>query len=178
MAVGPLVVHVARLRRPLGTTMRFHASAPLDDERLAPATAADSRVPAGAEADCDFLLESYPGGIMATGMVRVPWAGVCRRCTTGVEGTLVISLKERFCDPPGQGEPEDEEAFPILDDAIDLGPMVHEAILTELPLAPLCREDCEGLCPYCGIDRNEETCDCVAPRDPRWASLDVLRSTS
>ncbi len=178
MAVGPLVVHVARLRRSLGTTLRVDKSVPLDDERLAPATPADCRVPEGAEADCDFRLESYPGGIMATGTVRVGWAGVCRRCTAPVEGTLDLSLKERYCDPPARGEPEDEDAYPIVDDAIDLGPMVHEAILTELPLAPLCREHCRGLCPSCGIDRNEETCDCVAPRDSRWASLDVLRSTS
>ncbi len=178
MAVGPLVVHVARLRRSLGTTERIKTSVALDAERLAPATPADSRVPEGAEADCDFVLESYSGGIMVTGVLRVPWSGQCRRCTAPVEGTLVISMKERYCDPPGRGEPEDEEAFPIVDEAIDLGPMVHEAILTELPLAPLCAEDCRGLCPYCGIDRNEQTCACVAPRDPRWASLDVLRSTS
>ncbi|HXW38371.1 MAG TPA: DUF177 domain-containing protein [Acidimicrobiales bacterium] len=177
MVVGPLVVHVARLRRSPGTALRVHKSVPLEDERLAPATPADSRVPEGDEADCDFLLESYSGGIMATGTVRVRWVGLCRRCTAPVEGTLEVSLKERYCDPPGRGEPEDEEAYPIVDDTIDLGPMVHEAILTELPLAPLCREDCRGLCPSCGIDRNEETCACVAPRDPRWASLDVLRST-
>ncbi|MGH9046630.1 MAG: YceD family protein, partial [Acidimicrobiales bacterium] len=124
------------------------------------------------------LLESYLGGIMVTGMVAVGWVGVCRRCTIPVKGRLDISLKERCCDPPGRGEPEDEDAYRILDDEIDLAVMVHEAILADLPLAPLCREDCAGLCGFCGIDRNEETCTCVAPRDPRWASLDVLRSTS
>jgi len=178
MAVSPLVVHVVQLRRAHGTTVRRRQRAPLDLEALAPATLADSRVPDGAEADCDLCLESFDGGVMVTGIIRAPWVGVCRRCTAAVEGELHISLKERYCDPPTRGEPEDEEAYPIVDDVIDLGPMVHEAILGELPLAPLCREDCRGLCPLCGIDRNEESCDCVAPRDPRWASLDVLRSTS
>jgi uncharacterized protein len=64
-----------------------------------------------------------------------------------------------------------------VDEAIDLGPLVHEAILGELPMAPLCRDDCQGLCASCGVNRNEEQCSCVAPLDPRWASLDVLRST-
>jgi len=42
-------------------------------------------------------------------------------------------------------------------------------------MAPLCMEDCAGLCPQCGANRNEGDCGCVAPRDPRWANLDVLR---
>jgi DUF177 domain-containing protein len=115
---------------------------------------------------------------MVTGTVKAPWVGVCRRCTAPAQGTLEVSVQERFCDPPGRGEPEDEEAYPIVEEAIDLAPLVHEAVLGELPLAPLCRDDCQGLCPWCGIDRNEDRCACVAPSDPRWASLDVLRSTS
>lgn len=177
MAVGPLVVHVARLRRSSGTAREKHR-APLDLDALAPAAAADSRVPDGAEADCDLVLEAFDGGIMVTGTIGAPWVGVCRRCTAPVAGRLDISVKERYGDPQPRGEPEDEEAYPIVEDTADLGPLVHEAILSELPLAPLCREDCRGLCPHCGIDRNEERCGCVAPRDPRWASLDVLRSTS
>ena len=177
MAVGPLVVRVARLRRSVGTTEREVLTAPLDAETLAPATVADCTVPDGAEAACDLVLESYPGGVMVTGTVAAPWVGVCRRCTIPVAGRLDISVKERFCDPPPRGEPEDEEAYPIVDEAIDLAPVVHEAILGELPMAPLCRDDCEGLCGSCGVNRNEEQCSCVAPLDPRWASLDVLRST-
>jgi uncharacterized protein len=178
VAIGPLVVPVVALRRSLGTTVRERQRAPLDTDVLAPATAADSAVPDGAEADCDFVLESFDGGVMVTGTVEVPWVGVCRRCTAPTGGVLHLSLKERYCDPAPRGEPEDEEAYPITEGEVDLSPMVHEAILGELPLAPLCRDDCAGLCPHCGIDRNEERCDCVAPPDLRWASLDVLRSTS
>ena len=135
MAVGPLVVRVARLRRSVGTTEREVLTAPLDAETLAPATVADCTVPDGAEAACDLVLESYPGGVMVTGTVAAPWVGVCRRCTIPVAGRLDISVKERFCDPPPRGEPEDEEAYPIVDEAIDLAPVVHEAILGELPRA-------------------------------------------
>lgn len=177
MVVGPLVVHVARLRRAAATS-RVQASVPLDHELLAPLSPADSRVPPGAEALCDLALTPYSGGIAVNGRVSVPWQGTCRRCTATVEGVLDIVITERFCDPPSRGEPEDEEAFLITDDVVDLGPLVHEAILAELPLAPLCRDDCRGLCPQCGADRNQQACSCVAPRDPRWASLDVLRSNS
>ena len=69
----------------------------------------------------------------------------------------------------------DEEIYPIDDDVIDLAPLVRDSVVLELPGAPLCREDCAGLCPQCGANLNEGPCGCVAPRDPRWANLDVLR---
>jgi uncharacterized protein len=81
-------------------------------------------------------------------------------------------VDERFVDTRGPG---DDDAYLIEDDFADLAPLVHDAIFLDLPLAPLCREDCQGLCPYCGIDRNEATCDCQAPIDSRWATLDGLR---
>ncbi|MGH9281959.1 MAG: YceD family protein [Acidimicrobiales bacterium] len=49
-------------------------------------------------------------------------------------------------------------------------------MLLELPLAPLCRADCAGICPMCGADRNVAPCQCAsAPSDPRWAAPDALR---
>ncbi len=83
-------------------------------------------------------------------------------------------MRERFVDPELLAG--DDEAYPIIEDRLNLEPMVHDAVVLELPTAPLCREDCRGLCPRCGADRNQEGCDCAAPRDPRWASLDALRS--
>ena len=58
-------------------------------------------------------------------------------------------------------------------------PARGEALLIDAPVAPLCRDDCAGICPVCGGDRNETPCDCVqAPRDERWAALDALRDES
>ena len=85
-----------------------------------------------------------------------------------------VRVAERFVDERVVG---DEEAYLIENDAVDLAPLARDAILLDLPLAPLCREECRGLCPECGIDRNEESCDCSAPIDPRWATLDGLRIT-
>jgi uncharacterized protein len=117
---------------------------------------------------------------MVTGSVRAPWQGLCRRCAAPVGGTLTVRVKERFVGghPIGHatGEPEDDEAYPIVDDELDLYPMVRDTLVLELPLAPLCRPDCLGLCGWCGADRNEGSCGCVAPGDPRWANLDVLRT--
>jgi uncharacterized metal-binding protein YceD (DUF177 family) len=54
---------------------------------------------------------------------------------------------------------------------IDLTPLFRDQVVLAVPFAPLCSEDCKGLCPQCGVDRNLETCDCKPPVDPRWAAL-------
>jgi uncharacterized protein len=70
----------------------------------------------------------------------------------------------------------DPDAFEIVGDQIDLGAMIREHILLDAPVAPLCRPDCVGLCPTCGIDLNLSTCDCVAADvDPRWEALSQLK---
>jgi uncharacterized protein len=58
---------------------------------------------------------------------------------------------------------------------IDLWPEIREAVLLALPLKPLCREDCKGICPSCGADRNAKKCDCREDRtDSRWENLKKL----
>ena len=173
MPENPFVVHVARLRRVAGTHRHEVRRGPVDPELVTASNVADSTVPEGAEVSSDVVLQSFDGGVMVTGTVAAPWQGICRRCAVPVGGELSIAVRERFCDTV---DADDEEAYPIVDDALDLSPMIHDALVLELPLAPLCREDCKGLCPHCGADRNVEPCGCVAPRDPRWANLDVLRS--
>jgi DUF177 domain-containing protein len=173
MPEHPFVVHVARLRRVTGARWHEVRRGPIDpDHVIVGRSIADSVVPDEAEVTCDVVLESFIGGIMATGTVSAPWRGACRRCAVPVDGELVIGVRERFVVRPAA---EDDEAYPIVDDALDLAPMARDAIVLELPMAPLCQDGCRGLCSTCGADRNHEDCGCVAPRDPRWANLDVLR---
>jgi len=177
MSANPFVVSVARLRRVIGTRVQEERRGPLEAaEVIIPFRAADSRIPAGSEVTATVTLESFFGGVMVSGTVRAPWEGLCSRCTIPVGGELMVAVRERFCDPDAAGHP-DEEAYPIVDDRLDLEPMLLDALVPELPQVPLCGSECRGLCPQCGIDRNEGTCDCVAPSDPRWANLDVLRSS-
>ncbi|HEY0564211.1 MAG TPA: DUF177 domain-containing protein, partial [Terriglobales bacterium] len=61
-------------------------------------------------------------------------------------------------------------------DAITLEDVLKEQVLLSLPEKRLCREDCKGLCPQCGHDRNSEQCQCETGfKDPRWAALDEIR---
>jgi uncharacterized protein len=75
--------------------------------------------------------------------------------------------------------PDEEDIYLLKGDQIDLEPLVRDAVLLELPQAPLCTEGCRGLCPTCGTNLNEGTCPCETEvRDPRWAALDELRERS
>jgi uncharacterized protein len=78
--------------------------------------------------------------------------------------------------PEHLDDTDEAETYPLAGDTLDLAPMARDAVLLELPLAPLCREDCVGLCPTCGADRNEQPCDCdQLLANPAWAALDSLR---
>jgi uncharacterized protein len=161
----PFVVHVAKLRRAIGT--RWNELRQGSIEGL---DCSGSVVPEDASPMADVVLESVLGGVSVTGTVTAPWTGACRRCLTPASGVLRLRVRELYTED-GDGE----ETYPLVHDELDLGPLVRDAVLLELPQAPLCRPDCLGLCPFCGVNRNEESCGCEAPRDPRWDALDVLR---
>ncbi len=164
MARAPFLVHVARLRREDGASWPEQLRGPIED-----LACSGSAVPAGADCEADLVLESVIGGLSVQGTVSAPWVGECRRCLAPAAGTLQVAVRDLFT-PGGDGE----ESYPLEGDDLDLEPLVRDAVLLELPQAPLCRPDCQGLCPDCGVDRNGDSCSCQAPPDPRWAALDAL----
>ena len=113
-------------------------------------------------------LEAMNDGIAVTGTVAAHWATVCRRCLAPVSGVAEVAVDELY-----QIEPLDEDAFVIEDGQLDLVPLVRETALIELDLERQCRDDCAGLCPVCGADRNGSDCGCdTTVSDDRWAALE------
>ena len=162
----PLVFGVADLLRRPGNQRDEVAAAVLDGLAVT-----SSHVVEGAPVDLELHLESVNEGIVVRGELHVPWEGECRRCLRTVRSTLDTAVFEVFEDKPVEGETSKLDI-----DRIDLEPLVRETVLLELPIAPLCREDCAGLCPECGADRNEGDCGHgVEVRDLRWSALDELR---
>src|SRR5262245_29133811 len=103
---------------------------------------------------------------------------LCSRCTetlsvpieTDVSLTLVPAGERTAA---GEEPDEDEDRrFEVEDGKADLESIAREQIYLALPLKPICREDCKGLCPVCGVNRNQEECGCdVEDVDPRLAPL-------
>ena len=165
MRPGPLTVGVADLLRSPGSHRDEHLEAVLDDLEVL-----GSVVPDGAAVSLDVRLEAVNEGVVVKGAVTAPWLGECRRCLRPVEGRLSAEVLEVFEDEPVEGETSKLDV-----DRIDLEPLAREAVLLELPLAPLCADDCAGLCPTCGAELDGADCGhAVTPRDERWAALDQL----
>lgn len=137
---------------------------------------AGTRVGADSPVAVEAVLEWVSEGVLATGRVGVAWEADCRRCLTCVRGHLDRPFQELFLDTAHHGRAPDDEGFAMSGEAIDLEPLAREVVILGLPLAPLCDQTCQGLCPRCGADLNEGPCSCPPPDpDPRWAALDVLR---
>ena len=116
------------------------------------------------------VLEAVHDGILVTGTVRGPWRGTCRRCLELAEGELEVPVRE-LCVEHG----DEETTYALGHEELDLEPIIHDACILALPLAPLCQEGCLGLCPACGANRNIDPCGCEADgRDPRWSALRLL----
>jgi uncharacterized protein len=90
----------------------------------------------------------------------------CARCLEPATLPLDVPVIVTFAEiEDSDGEEEDAEAediLPIEDGVIDVGSEMRDELLMALPMRPLCREDCAGICPTCGVNRNLTPCDCAA----------------
>jgi uncharacterized protein len=102
----------------------------------------------------------------------------CRRCLKSVEHGVDVHVDMLFADLAAEEQEEAEgEVYPIpaRGTELDLTGAVREQLLLNVPEYALCREDCRGLCPQCGADRNESECDCVSePAESPWDALKKL----
>ena len=106
----------------------------------------------------------------------------CSRCLEDFSRSLELEIDEEYFPevdvktgrqalPP----PEWEGFYIPADHTLDLGEAIRQSALATLPLKPLCKPDCIGICDRCGIDRNHHQCDCYTDNiDPRWAALRSL----
>ena len=138
-------------------------------------------VPAGADMDLDLRLESVMEGVLVSGSAVVPLRGECARCLDPVRDALTVDLQELFAYPSSTtdatarpSEPDDETAR-MEGDLLDLEPVLRDAVVLALPLTPLCRADCAGLCAECG-DRLDDLPEDHGHQaaDPRWTALEGL----
>ena len=135
------------------------------------------------------LLEEHEGGrkviqdIRVVGRFSTRIAVKCARCLEPVASDLKSSFDllyrprgiERRGPESSITEAETEISF-YSGEGLALEDVLQEQVLLAVPLKALCREDCKGLCPGCGRNRNRESCDCApAARDERWAALGNLR---
>jgi len=118
------------------------------------------------------------GDVEASGTVEMP----CMRCLNPSTQAISVQFRDEFHSKIEVNtgfplpKPEEEDPFYITENhLVDLGEAIREYALLALPMQPLCRPDCKGICPSCGADRNSEECGCqVEESDDRFAALKAL----
>lgn len=175
---SPFVLDIARLGMRPGSMMT-----------LAETVSAPSRIgieliaiPEGAPVAFDLRLESVSEGVLVSGTVSAPTTGECSRCLNPVTGDVEIYLTELFAYPDSATEAttdDDDEVGRVVDDMVDLEQPIIDAVGMQLPFSPVCRDDCPGLCPECGVpladfegDPEPHGHDVI---DPRWAKLAAMK---
>ena len=109
-------------------------------------------------------------GLYASGALRATTPSECVRCLSPFDQALTITFDDLFVYPPSRAS-EDLLAIPETG-LLDLTPLTREYLMLDMPLQPLCRPDCRGLCPECGVNRNETGCEHTSVSvDPRLEGL-------
>jgi uncharacterized protein len=140
-----------------------------------------ARVPAGAELDLEVQLEGVREGVLVTATVTGPLAGECARCLEPFASSITVRFQELFvlAGEVGQADDADADDSYRLDASglLDLETALHDAVVLELPLAPLCEQGCQGLCVECGIRlADAEPGHGHEQRGAIWAALKDFRA--
>lgn len=162
------------LKGPVGDTRSYHLA-----ESLGEIEEIDWAGPGEGE----VRLVRTTRGVLVRTQLQSTVHAVCSRCVEPYQHPLAIEFEEEFLPtvevetgvPLAIGE-EDAAAFTIDEQHIlDLHEAVRQFALLAMPMQPVCRPDCQGLCPECGANRNLGPCQCPQqPVDRRWGSLSSL----
>ena len=126
-------------------------------------------------------------GIWVKGHLRIDVSAQCSRCLKDFDAPLETEISQEFSPtvvpktgPAKVGPATEEEAFLInLTNVLDTREAIRQSIVSILPMKPLCKRGCVGICPHCGVNSNEVQCHCNVTRiDSRWKRLlELLPST-
>jgi len=134
-------------------------------------------MPEGADLTLDLRMESVSEGVLVSGTVTGRLEGECGRCLRPITDELAVRIQELYAYPDSATDEttDEDEVGRIQDDLFNLEPALRDAVVLALPVNPLCREDCPGLCAECGAHWDELPKDHSHEQvDPRWAALSKL----
>jgi uncharacterized protein len=166
--VQELRISVAELLGHPGALRDLQLRAPMEGVATALAWVTEAPVRA------DLRAESVMEGILITGRVRATTGTRCARCLVEFPSSVDLEVCELFA---ASGHAGEEDDYRVSGTEVDLEPMLRDALTLALPLHPLCRQGCKGICARCGADLNAGECACTDEHaDPRWAPLESLRA--
>jgi uncharacterized protein len=166
----PLVVDTTKLPRQPGATRALKRVVPAPEDLGLELIS----VPEGSDLELDLSLTSVSEGVYVSGTVRGSLNGECGRCLNEIDKSFEVRVAELYAyeDSTTEETTDEDEVGRMQGDLIDLEPVVRDAVVLTLPTNPLCRPDCPGLCPDCGVHFDDLPADhSHEDVDPRWAAL-------
>ena len=136
-----------------------------------------------APVELEFDIHKDKDKFRLAGHLRTELELSCSRCLEPYRFAVDADFDQRYlpasaasAEPESEVQEDDLETSYYSDDQIDLGELMREQFYLTLPMKPLCRDDCRGLCPQCGTNLNTGTCDCSPVwEDPRLAALKAIK---
>ena len=121
-------------------------------------------------------LNQSEGRFFLSGQYHGPVELVCGRCGSPFVLEIAGEFEAMFVAEATEEWDGEQSLFLLTGDYADLSALLAGEIFFSLPMQPLCREDCRGLCPICGNNQNDSQCSCRADDiDPRWEKLKDFR---
>ncbi|KJS10962.1 MAG: hypothetical protein VR67_15795 [Peptococcaceae bacterium BRH_c8a] len=165
------LLDVSKLKMNRGERVDFQCR-----EKLPPLPVEGEDIKPTQEVEYRLSLTNADNAIVVDGIIKVDLLVQCNRCLDSFVYPMEAQLQETYydCNLPQSGDKQ-PDWVPFSGDQIDIAPEVTQTILVNLPMRFICREDCRGLCSVCGVDLNNNQCQC--PRDeldPRLAKLKDL----
>jgi uncharacterized protein len=106
-------------------------------------------------------LEPAGEGFLLRGTLHGTLTTSCARCLETARIAIDSPLAINFVEDAESSEDDlGDDVLPLEHGAIDIGPTIRDELLLAVPMSPICREDCAGICPTCGGNRNLTPCDC------------------
>jgi len=182
---GALVFDMRQLGRQAGSALTQTRTVPAPDDLRLELIG----VPAGADVPLEVRFEAVSEGVLVTGTAIAPLAGECARCLAPLTSSVTVGFQELYLYAESRHDKHDKhdkhddqeeqdagELYHLDGDLLDLEPAFRDAVVLALPMSPLCREDCPGLCAECGARLADTGPDHRhdAAVDPRWAALQQL----
>ena len=165
---SPFLVNLHELPRRAGEMRPYCLDFKLEEAIGTPMLA----INAGESMLIEFKAESVSDGVLISGQVKSKAKGECGRCLDEIERDVSEEFRELFVYESRKGEDEEDEIFALDGDIADIETAIRDAVVLTMPINPLCKPDCKGLCSECGERWEKLAPDHTHEKiDPRWSGL-------
>ena len=119
----------------------------------------------------DLAVTFVKPNVLVAGTITCVVQGFCDKCLAGITKSIALPFNQTFY----KDGTEEDDCYVYFDSKLDATKAVCDEVVLSLPSSFVCSDDCKGLCPKCGVNLNEQQCDCDTTRDNPFSVLKNLK---